>query len=380
VYVPTSFAADGFCGGPAGEWAWCEDFDGRGMSGPAPFEPHAFEHLAFSTHTDWTSHGVNCPTFSSCEPFMENGSLFLRPEDGGFGMAVMRIAKPFDFEATPERPEGRIHFTSDMKGQPRMFSAIYLSPMPTESLPDLRNMYATNNARGIALKIFNEGGMPFQTAIFHSGGASAVTETATFLPPGLANPEGTRSQTHDTDVYITRHSIRVEIDGAEVYRANFADAPLSISDLGFDRAYVYFAQLSYNTPKIGADEGHPELATEQANTFLWDNLAFDGPSLAPNSLTPAGKKWVIVRAWSSNACTIKGKYSAELLPYQVDRAYLPEPLDIKWDPRHFLVPEEETVELSDITCTRRSDYPVIDLASNNNTSPLTNLQFIEGAR
>jgi hypothetical protein len=39
---------------------------------------------------------------------------------------------------------------------------------------------------------------------------------------------------------------------------------------------------------------------------MWDNLAFDGPSLARNSLTPADKQDVFFRAWNKSSCTVRG--------------------------------------------------------------------------
>ena len=36
----------------------------------------------------------------------------------------------------------------------------------------------------------------------------------------------------------------------------------------------------------------------------WDNIAFDGPTLGLNSLTPAGYRDVVFNAYSATSCTV----------------------------------------------------------------------------
>jgi hypothetical protein len=52
------------------------------------------------------------------------------------------------------------------------------------------------------------------------------------------------------------------------------------------------------------EDGVPH--TKEANTVMWDNIAFDGLSLARNSLTPEGSQDVVFRAHAVSGCTVKG--------------------------------------------------------------------------
>ena len=66
--------------------------------------------------------------------------------------------------------------------------------------------------------------------------------------------------------------------------------------------------MNYNSCKAYYVEGYATLAECQVagNTFHWDNVAFDGPTLAVNSLTPAGSEDVVFNVWSAASCNVKG--------------------------------------------------------------------------
>jgi hypothetical protein len=97
---------------------------------------------------------------------------------------------------------------------------------------------------------------------------------------------------HDSDIYLSRTRVRIAIDGKEI-------ASQGLDDIGFDRGYVYVHQLAYNPVKDG-------YSGKAVNTFLWDDIAFDGPVVPKNSLTPAGKKDVLFRAYAKAGCTVRG--------------------------------------------------------------------------
>ena len=113
---------------------------------------------------------------------------------------------------------------------------------------------------------------------------------------------------------------------------------------GFDRGYVYLAGLSYNAMK---EDGVPH--TAEANTMMWDNIAFDGPVLAPNSLTPEGMEDVVVRAYAASGCTVKG------VPAEGPRQSFYQNLWASWIAR--LPASAGTVTADDVTCTLNPDWP-----------------------
>jgi hypothetical protein len=84
----------------------------------------------------------------------------------------------------------------------------------------------------------------------------------------------------------------VLLDGKQIHQQD-------VGDIGFDRGYVHFAQLAYNPVK-------DHFSGDTANRFLWDNLAFDGPSLPKNLMTPSDKQDVLFRAYGKGSCTVRG--------------------------------------------------------------------------
>ncbi|HTQ45358.1 MAG TPA: hypothetical protein VMI75_21520, partial [Polyangiaceae bacterium] len=74
--MPISYPADGFCSQGGVSWAWCEDFDGQGVSAKAAFVP-ANSGIAFNVHSHETLQSVGCDTSIDCTPYVQGGSLFL---------------------------------------------------------------------------------------------------------------------------------------------------------------------------------------------------------------------------------------------------------------------------------------------------------------
>jgi hypothetical protein len=199
-------------------------------------------------------------------------------------MNVMRIEQPFDFH----RREGRIHYRSDFKGHPRMHQTIHVSPGVSNSLPDLRfvqPLEALNSAPAISINYIGDGGWPFEITLWKDG-----QQTQQYHADGPLNVVVGRQ--YDVDIYLSRTRLRIELDRREVFNQ-------VMPDLGFDRGYVYVAQLSYNATKDIGEGDHK-------HRFLWDNLAFDGPSLPRNSLTPEGRQDVLFRAYNVASCSVRG--------------------------------------------------------------------------
>ena len=296
------------------DWALCEGFDG---SGRAPFEP-ALYGIDFHVHSAATLTGISCETSGDCTPYVEDGALFLNSEDSGYGMAVMRMERPFDFSGR----EGRIHYRSDLKGQPRMLQVMYLSPTLSNTLPDLRISEAIDAGPALSVTYYGGNGQPFAVIRWQDGAPAQ-----TLLVQGDLGI--TRGNLYDVDIFVTRASARVLIDGESVFDA-------ALDDLGFDRGYVYFAQVANDPAKDG-------FVGDEVNRIIWDELAFDGPLLPRNSLTPADKQDVLFRAWDAAACTVRGvsaqgPFTPPVLLFDTWRVRLDR--------------EAPEVLVSDISCTR----------------------------
>jgi hypothetical protein len=284
--VPTSYPKDGFCDEAGSSWAWCEDFDGQGASAPATF---AAENagISFHSHGHMKMTGTPCETSGDCTPYVQGGSLFLNPEDSGFGMNVLRIEQPFDFAGR----EGHVHYRSNMKGHPRMHQTVHIGPVVSNTLPDLRFttvLEAVNAGPAIDFDFIGDGGWPFEITVWKDGQKSQQFHVQG--PVGI--PHGTGESLFDVDFYVSRTRVRVALNGVQVLDQ-------ALADIGFDRGYVHFAQLAYNPVKDG-------YVGDAGNRFQWDNLAFDGPSLPANSLTPADKQDILFRAFDKGSCTVRG--------------------------------------------------------------------------
>lgn len=276
------WAPDGYCSDSGIEWAFCEDFDGQGADDRGAY-PASGSRLEFRTQSHITIRTVSCETSGDCSPYTLNGAAFTNSEDSGFGMAVTRITQPFDFADR----EGHIHFETVLKGHPRMVTSMHLSPRPANSMPDVRDpsIGAMDHAKALTVHYQGDGGWPFTLLQWDNGQNTRVSHGDGPLGIDLDG-------LHAFDIYISRTSVRLELDGVERFHDTF-------DDLGFDHAYVHLALTSYNPVKDG-------YAGVEANTFQWDNIAFDGTAYAPNSLTPVGSQDIVFRAFSTSACTVRG--------------------------------------------------------------------------
>jgi hypothetical protein len=299
-------------------WAWCEDFDGQGVSAKAAFVP-ANSGIAYQAHSHVTLTGTTCDTSGNCAPYMQGGSLFLNAEDSGFGMNVLRVKQPFDFSGRT----GHIHYRSNMKGHPRMHESVQIGPAVTNSMPDLRTIeLAVNASPAISIDYVGDGGTPFLITTWKNGVYSRIVEVDG--PLGIVP-----GNQYDIDIYISRTNVRLLLNGTQI-----ANEP--IPDIGFDVGYVYFAQLAYNPGKDG-------FLGESGNRFLWDNLAFDGQSLRANSLTPADKQDVLFRAFNKSSCKVRGLATDG--PINANERWIYE----TWHARIGAL--DPPVTRSDITCT-----------------------------
>ncbi len=316
------FPANGFCNDSGVNWGWCEDFDGQGMGGPASFNPAA-SAIDLHIHSHMTMTGTLCETSGDCTPYVQGGSLFLNAEDGGFAMNVARVEQPFDFAGR----EGRIHYRSSMQGHGRMHQNVHITPVISNTLPDLRAFDKPRDGDAIDVDFVGEGGWPFTVGVWRNGALAYVSHANG--PIGVAS-----GVQQDIDIYVSSNHLSVRVDGVEVFDSSEhpMDDGTPFPNVGFTRGYVSFVQAAYNPCKDG-------FCGDAANTFLWDNLAFDGPSLAKNSLTPVGKKEVLFRAWNMERCSVKG------IPADG-------PQTVGWyiDTWHVQVDAATQVGMNDITC------------------------------
>ena len=226
--------------------------------------------------------------FSMYEHFMT------RMEDGQFGMVVMRQQHPFDFAGRT----GHIHFDVDLKTLERRYVRLTLSPNLTKIGVDDRNS-VPQTAQAFDLWFRNG---TFQGKLSQGG-------VLTDLFPGC-NGCGARYYGQDNvrdhvDVYVSRTHVKVVVNG-------ITQVDQDVQDLGFDRAYVYLQHVNYNSCKAFDVEHYATVAECQigGNTFHWDNVAYDGPTLPVNGLTPVGSEDVVFNVWSAASCSVKGVAAA----------------------------------------------------------------------
>jgi hypothetical protein len=265
--------------------------------------------------------------------------LLLNAEDSAFGMNVLRVEQPFDISGGRE---GRIHFRSNMKGHPRHNQVVHIGPMISNASPDLRFLeHGVNAGPAVSINYAGDGGLPFSIHVWNNG---ALLQTVYGDGPiGV-----TQGDFHDVDLYVSRTRVRIALDGRVI-------ADKQIQDIGFDRGYVHFAQLAYNPVKDG-------YSGDAANRFVWDNLAFDGPSLAKNSLTPADKQDVLFRAFGKGTCTVRG--IAADGPVATGGIY------DTWHVR--LGVNDAPVTLGEISCTNAIDY-----GTPNNQPAIGDIEFVK---
>ena len=121
---------------------------------------------------------------------------------------------------------------------------------------------------------------------------------------------GTDNVRDHVDVYVSRTHTQIYVNGNLM-------VDKTTPDLGFDRAYVYLEHVNYNSCKGHVDpEGLPLSECQLAgNTFHWDNVAFDGPTLPVNGLTPLGSKDIVFNAYNQASCSVKGVAATPVVPY-----------------------------------------------------------------
>jgi hypothetical protein len=266
--------------------------------------------------------------------------MLTNAEDSGFGWSAIRVKKPFDFGGG----EGHLRFTTNFNWTGRMNLGVILSPLATNSMPDNRRFTefdggptigALNSAPALAVKAFRTqdgGGRAVASVqVWNDGSETQFHDVASPVVIGfdLAVP-------HDIDFFVTRTHVRMLIDGQSILDQ-------ALEDIGFDRAYVYLAGLSYNAMK---EDGVPH--TKEANTVMWDNIAFEGPSLETNSITPAGSKDVMFRAHAVSSCTVKGAIAEGPLIAFYQNTW------VGWTAR--LPADAGSVTVDDITCAI-NDWP-----------------------
>jgi hypothetical protein len=247
--------------------------------------------------------------FSKYEHFMT------RMEDGNFGMAVLRFHRPFDFTART----GHLRFDVDLKTSARRYVRVMLSPELTKALTDDRQ--AQDRRPGTALDIWYRDG---HFTVTTTRGGSITTDTVS-----SASYFGMDDVRDTVDVYVSRGSVRLDING----QTQFSQP---IADLGFEQAYVYLSQVSYNPCKDNE-------CSEREQIFHWDNVAFDGPRHTTNALTPAGFRDVIFNVFRATSCTLGGLGAA---PVGADPTG-------SWTTFRVRMPDDGTpVDASQIGCSR----------------------------
>ncbi len=137
------------------------------------------------------------------------------------------------------------------------------------------------------------------------------------------------------DVFVSRTHTKVIVNDVMMVDR---DTP----DIGFDRAYVYLEHVNYNSCKAYSVEHYAPLAECQiaGNTFHWDNVAYDGPRLPRNSLTPLGSEDVVFNAFNQTDCSVQGVAGT---PVQTSL--------VGWQTWVARLPAGTAVSPSDVRCT-----------------------------
>lgn len=334
-----SYPQDGYCGEGGTAWAFCQDFDGLGAAGPEPLdlEGTGLRHYLYG-HSGME--GVSCEVSLDCDPYFEGGEMFTNGEDSSFGWSAIRPEQPFDFAGRV----GHLRFTTTFNTWGRMHLGIILTPLATNSMPDNRRFTeydggptigAVNAAPALALKAFrtsDQGGRAVaDLQVWNGGQLMQFSDVDDQLVIGFDT-----TVRHDVDLFVSRTQVRLDMDGETILDKE-------LEDIGFDRAYVDLASLSYNAMK---EEGIPH--TKEANTTSWDNIAFDGPVLGRNALTPLGMQDVLFRAHAVSGCTVAGVAAEGPLISFYQNTW------IGWTAR--IPADAGTITADDIECTL-NDWP-----------------------
>ncbi|MBF6599353.1 MAG: hypothetical protein IVW36_02445 [Dehalococcoidia bacterium] len=257
-----------------------------------------------------------------------NEHIMTQIEDGQFGMVVMRQQQPFDFAGRT----GRIHFDVDLNTLARRYPRLVLSPQLTKTAIDDRSSQPVTNQ---SLEVwFRNGGI--QVVETRNGQLVDQYPSCNGCGEGYLGQANARDS---VDIYVSRTRVHIDVNGV-----TRVDTP--VQDAGFDRAYVYFEHVNYNSCKAYATEGYATVAECQAagNTFHWDNIAFDGPKLPLNSLTPTGYQDVVFNVWSATTCSVKG------VPATGPAG------DYKWSTWVARLPASTPVSPGDVQCSGGSSF------------------------
>jgi hypothetical protein len=329
---PPAPASGGGCVSNCGEpryfcdtWAggFCDDYRNKASGAthvafPAPGDPYSFD--AFSTtYPDWQTEGP-APA-DGLRGFSANEHFMTVVEDGQFGLGVLRLKQPFDFAGR----EGHVHFDVDLKTGARRYVRFMLSPELAKVLTDDRQRQNRRPANAFDLWFING---RFSGSVIRGG-----EEVSNFFP--YTEYFGTDDVRDDIDIYVTRTSVRILVNGQVMINE-------AVPDMGFDRAYVYLVQASYNPCKDGE-------CGEELQMFHWDNVAFDGPVLPINGLTPAGSQDVVFNAYRAASCSVAGAPAEPVGPE-------PESSRITWRAR---LPANMAVGPADVAC----DYTIVKESS-----------------
>ncbi|MHB8514311.1 MAG: glycoside hydrolase 5 family protein [Dehalococcoidia bacterium] len=338
---------------------FCDDFRTKQTTThtmfPMPGDPYSFDALSTTGPQYDPDSG---PGSNAAVPCCIDGTVPMMPgmygftayehfmtamADSNFGDALIRLKQPFDFAGRT----GHIHLDVDTKTSLRRYVRVTLSPELTKRGTDDRSGSTGGNSKvypATALDIWFKAGPDGDHIVVtenKNGGCGSgycFGNIATSAP----FPTGFDNVRDHVDVYVSRTHLTVQVNGATVYDS-------SIPDIGFDRAYVYFQQASYNPCKDGTGGAPPEVwpngildqCTVAAQQFHWDNFAFDGPVLPTNSLTPAGSEDVVFNAYSATSCTVKGVAAQSVGQRQ----------DYNWITWIVRLPAGTPVNVSDISCS-----------------------------
>lgn len=270
-----------------GPWAFCDDYRSLGntpFEAPFPSAINAVTLDCLDTGTPSYLPSMLGGTLPFPCAFSRYAHFMQRVESGGFGVSLLRFHQPVDLTA-----ERHIHLDMDLKmDNTRNYTRIGLSPDLTKRDADDRGGQAY--PRSFIQLWFQNGDV--KGSICRQGACEGDSYPwgDAFSSTWMANPPTGDNIRRDIDIYVSQTSIRVYIEG--VLRVNDTFAPL-----GFDAAYLYLSAVSYNPCKNGQ-------CSFAAQTFHWDNVAWDGPTLAPNSLTPAGYRDVVFNAYGAASCAV----------------------------------------------------------------------------
>jgi hypothetical protein len=330
---PLNPAGGNQCGTPryfCDTWGggFCDDFrdvqTATHIPFPRPTDPYSVDLM---DPTDPSGGWTECCTDGMFMPesFLANEHFMVAWTSHNFGDAVIRVHKPFDFSGRT----GHVHFDVDLKNRPRGYTRLTLSPELTKRGIDDRfsqtGVYRAYPATGLDVwlqgsQVGSGSNLSVAVTEMKNGGCGPDYCYGQLANSVTSYPSGHDNVRDSVDMYVSRTHLRVVVNGTQVFDS-------AIPDVGFDRAYLYFQQAQYNPCKEGAWPGEvwPNGALDQcsmaAQMFHWDNIAFDGPTLPDNSLTPASSEDVVFNAFSVSTggmynlngpdgktgdCTVKG--------------------------------------------------------------------------